>query len=162
MALSRTVRRALVTVPAIVVLGALSGAVAGSAESNPWFAALVKPALYPPGAAFGIVWTILYAMMGLSLAMVLGAPPSSTRRRATALFAVQLLLNLAWSTLFFRLHMLAPSFWLILVILTAALATTFAFARIDRRAAWLLVPYLAWLSFAAGLAFRIWQLNPSA
>ena len=150
------------TVPAVVVLGALSGTVAGSAETNPWFAALVKPALYPPGAAFGIVWTILYAMMGLALAMVLAARPSPLRRRATVLFAVQLLLNLAWSTLFFRLHMLAPSFVLILVILAAALATTFAFARVDRRAAWLLVPYLAWLSFAAGLAFRIWQLNPSA
>lgn len=155
-------RIAILTVPAVVLLGSLSGVVAGSGEENPWFATLAKPALYPPGFVFGIVWTVLYALMGVAIARVFAALASPARSRAALLFAVQLVLNLAWSTLFFKLHLLGPSFALILVILAAALATTFAFARLDRIAAWLLVPYLVWLSFAAGLAFRIWQLNPGA
>lgn len=162
MGLPKAWRTALLTVPGVILLGSLSGVVAGSGEYNPWFADLAKPTLYPPGFVFGIVWTLLYALMGVAIARILAAPPGPARSRAALLFAVQLLLNLAWSTLFFKLHMLGPSFGLILVILAAALAGTFAFARLDRIAAWLLVPYLAWLCFAAGLAFRIWQLNPDA
>jgi translocator protein len=158
MALPKALRIAILTVPGVVLLGSLSGVVAGSGEDNPWFADLAKPALYPPGFVFGVVWTLLYALMGV----VLACPPGRDLQRAALLFAAQLVLNLIWSTLFFKLHLLGPSFALILVILAAALATTFAFARLDRIAAWLLVPYLAWLCFAAGLAFRIWQLNPGA
>lgn len=162
MTLPKALRIAFLTVPGVMLLGSLSGIVAGSGEGNPWFAALVKPALYPPGFVFGIVWTLLYALMGVAIARILAAPAGPERSRAALLFVVQLVLNLAWSTLFFKLHLLGASFALILVILAAALATTFAFARLDRIAAWLLVPYLAWLCFAAGLAFRIWQLNPGA
>lgn len=162
MALPKALRIAILTVPGVVLLGSLSGVVAGSGEDNPWFADLAKPALYPPGFVFGIVWTLLYALMGVAIARVLACPPGRDLQRAAMLFAAQLVLNLIWSTLFFKLHLLGPSFALILVILAAALATTFAFARLDRIAAWLLVPYLAWLCFAAGLAFRIWRLNPGA
>ena len=162
MALPKSLRLAFLTVPGVMLLGSLSGVVAGSGEDNPWFAELAKPALYPPGFVFGIVWTLLYALMGVAIARVLACPPGRDRQRAALLFAAQLVLNLIWSTLFFKLHLLGPSFALILVILAAALATTFAFARLDRIAAWLLVPYPAWLCFAAGLAFRIWQLNPAA
>lgn len=162
MALPKALRIAILTVPGVMLLGSLSGVVAGSGEDNPWFADLAKPALYPPGFVFGVVWTLLYALMGVAIARVLAYPPGRDLQRAALLFAAQLVLNLIWSTLFFKLHLLGPSFALILVILAAALATTFAFARLDRIAAWLLVPYLAWLCFAAGLAFRIWQLNPGA
>ncbi|MBB4630616.1 TspO/MBR family protein [Sphingosinicella soli] len=162
MSLPRSLRIAILTVPGVMLLGSLSGVVAGSGETNPWFATLVKPALYPPGFVFGIVWTLLYALMGIAIARVLACPPERDRQRAALLFAAQLVLNLLWSTLFFKLHLLGPSFALILVILAAALATTLAFARLDRIAPWLLVPYLAWLCFAAGLAFRIWRLNPGA
>jgi len=162
MALPKALRIAFLTVSGVMLLGSLSGVLAGSGEDNPWFAELAKPALYPPGFVFGIVWTMLYALMGIAIARVLAAPSGPERHRAAMLFAAQLVLNLLWSTLFFKLHMLGASFALILVILAAALATTFAFARLDRLAAWLLVPYLAWLCFAAGLAFRIWQLNPGA
>lgn len=160
--MSPAFRNALVTVPLVVGLGILSGAVAGSAEENAWFAALAKPALYPPGAVFGIAWTILYALMGIALARVIAAGRSPARGTAVLLFVLQLALNLAWSSVFFRYHLLGASFLLILAILAAASLTTFAFARIDRAAGWLLVPYLAWLTFAAGLSLRIWQLNPAA
>ncbi len=162
MPLPRALRYGFLAVPGIMILGSLSGVVAGSGESNPWFADLAKPALYPPGFVFGIVWTLLYAMMGIALARIFALPPGLLRRRAVRVFAAQLALNLAWSTLFFKLHLLAASVALILAILALALVTTFAFARLDRIAALLLVPYLAWLCFAAGLAFRIWQLNPAA
>ncbi|RYZ61917.1 MAG: tryptophan-rich sensory protein, partial [Proteobacteria bacterium] len=111
------IRWALFLVPAIVLLGVLSGQLAGSGADNPWFAALEKPALYPPGWTFGVVWTVLYALMGLALAMILAARGARGRGLATAVFVVQLVLNLAWSPLFFALHQLDGAFYLILAIL---------------------------------------------
>lgn len=154
-------RTALVTVPLVLLLGTLSGRLAGSAENNPWFAALVKPEAYPPGVTFGIVWTILYVMMGIALALVLNARGAKGRWLAVALFVAQLLANLAWSPVFFRYHEIERAFWLIVVILVHAVLTTIAFGRIRRLAGWLLVPYLAWLSFAAVLNWRIHELNPN-
>jgi tryptophan-rich sensory protein len=149
-----------ITVPAILLLGWLSGAVAGSTETNAWYASLAKPVLLPPGISFGIVWSILYALMGVALARLIAAPRHPQKPRALAWFAVQLAMNLGWSSLFFRFHLVEMAFYLILAILAAALWTTWLFGRIDRPAARLMVPYLVWLSFAAGLAYRTWQLNP--
>lgn len=156
------VRWALVTVPLVVLLGFASGRLAGSGEGNRWFAALDKPAAMPPGWAFGAAWSLLYVLMGIALAMILNARGAPGRRTAIMLFVVQLALNLAWSPTFFAAHQVRAAFLLILVIFAVALATTVTFARIRRAAAWLLVPYLAWLGFAAALNHDIDRLNPNA
>src|SRR3712207_4494924 len=151
----------MVAVPLVLALGSISGRAAGSSEANPWFAALTKPEAYPPGAAFGIVWTILYVMMGLAVAMVWSARGARGRVQGLVLFALQLAANLAWSPLFFRLHDIDGAFWLIVAIFVLALLTTLRFGTIRRMAGWLMVPYLAWLVFAGVLNWRIAELNPN-
>lgn len=156
------VRYALVTVPAILFLGFLSGKMANSGYENRWFMALSRPDIVPPGWVFGAVWTTLYILLGLSLAMILFARGAPGRPAALGLFAAQLVLNLIWSPLFFAAHQVTLAFYLILIILVLTIATTFAFARIRKAAAWLLVPYMVWLSFAAILNYQIDALNPDA
>jgi translocator protein len=155
-------RWTFVTVPAVLLLGFLSGQSAPSGDASTWYVALSKPAWQPPSIAFPIVWSILYAAMGLSLAMILNARGARGRNISIGLFVFQLALNLAWTPVFFGLHLVSIGAVLIIVILAAAIATTFAFARVRRTAAWLLVPYLAWLSFASLLAFDIDRRNPDA
>ena len=143
------VRWALVTVPALVFLGFLSGRASQSGFGNPWFDALVKPAIMPPGWAFGLAWTILYIMFGLALAMVLNARGNRFRWIAVTLFVVAFALNLAWSPLFFAAHKVVAALILIACMFVFAFATTIAFGRVRAAAAWLMVPYLGWLCFAA-------------
>lgn len=155
-------RWALVTVPGVLLLGFASGQSAASGSDNAWYAALSKPDFGPPEWAFPVVWSILYVMLGLALAMVLNARGARGRGLAITLFVVQLVLNLAWTPIFFGLHLVTVGAILILVLIAAGIATTFAFARVRRSAAWLLVPYLVWLSFASLLAFEIDRRNPDA
>lgn len=156
------VRWALFTVPAVVFLGFLSGRIANSGYENRWFAALTKPDFMPPAWAFPVAWTLLYVLLGLAIAVILHARGARFRGIAVTLFVVQLVANYAWSPLFFRLHMVRESFWLILFIFGAAALTAFFFARIRPAAALLMLPYLAWLIFAAMLNQAIDQLNPEA
>ncbi|TCD02214.1 tryptophan-rich sensory protein [Erythrobacteraceae bacterium CFH 75059] len=153
-------RWAILTVPVIVGLGFLSGQL-GSADS-PWFASLEKPAIYPPPATFGIVWTILYALMGVALALVLTARGARQRRLALGLFVVQLLLNLAWTPLFFGAYQINAALILLLALDVAVLATTIVFFRVRRSAGLLMLPYLAWVLFATVLNWQFLQLNPDA
>jgi translocator protein len=156
------VRWALVSVPATIFLGFLSGRVSNSGFGNPWYDALVKPAIQPPGWAFGVAWSVLYAMLGLALAMVLNARGNRYRGYAIALFAVSFVANLAWSPLFFAAHQVFAAFFLILFMLAFAISTTIAFDRVRKAAAWLMLPYLLWLSFAAILNWQTHTLNPDA
>ena len=155
-------RCALVAVPLVVLLGLASSILAGSGDDNRWFAALAKPAFTPPGWVFGVAWTILYAMQGLALALVWQARGSPGRLTAAAAFALQLALNLAWAPLFFGAHRVHAALWLIAAMFAAAVATTILFARIRRTAGLLMLPYLAWLLFAALLNQRIDAMNPGA
>lgn len=155
-------RWALVTVPAIVFLGFMSGRLANSGYGNRWFDALEKPLLMPPGWAFGVAWTILYVFMGLAFAIVLHARGAQGRGGAIAMFLVQLLLNLTWSPLFFRAHQVGSALALILILTVLVAVTTALFWRIRRFAGVLLLPYLAWLAFASFLNYEIGRLNPDA
>jgi translocator protein len=155
-------RWALFVVPAIMFLGFLSGVVSGSGEENGWYQQLVKPELQPPGWAFPVVWTILYFMTGLALAIVLNARSAPQRMLGIGLFLGQFVLNLLWSPLFFGRHQVTSALYLIILMFVMALATTFVFGRIRKSAAWLMVPYLAWLCAAITLNFQIDQLNPDA
>ena len=155
-------RIALVTVPAIVLLGSASGWLSNSGYDNSWFAALVKPAFMPPGWAFGVAWTILYILLGLALAMILAEPPSDRRRTALVLFFVQLALNFAWSPIFFAGHDIRLAAIVIFVMLAIAASAGGQFFRIRPLAGALMTPYLAWLCFAATLNTSIYTLNPGA
>lgn len=155
-------RWALFIVPIIMFFGFLSGAISGSGEENSWFAELVKPEAQPPGWVFPIAWTVLYLMMGIAFSMILHARGARSRGLAIGLFLIQFLLNLSWSPIFFGRHQVTTAFYLIILILVLAIATTIIFGRVRKAAAWLMVPYLAWLSFASILNFQIDRLNPDA
>jgi tryptophan-rich sensory protein len=155
-------RYALVTVPAILLLGTISGRGSGAGAGNPWFDALIKPDLMPPGGVFGLVWTLLYIALGLALAMILHARGAGGRGLALGLFLAQLLLNFAWSPIFFGAHQVGLALLVVLAMLGLSIAVTLLFARIRPAAAWLMVPYCAWLVFAALLTYQVGQLNPHA
>ena len=153
---------ALVTVPLIVLAGSASGWLSNSGYENHWFSSLLKPPFMPPGWAFPVAWTILYALMGVAVAMILAAPPSSERRFALLLFWVQLALNYAWSPVFFAAHDIKLGETVILVMLVVALAAAGLFRRIRTIAGLLMLPYLLWLCFAYALNSSIDALNPGA
>ena len=155
-------RWALVTVPVIVFLGSLMGQVSNSGDENGWFRALAKPDWFPPSWAFPVAWTILYVMLGLALAMLLNARSARGRGLAIAAFVLQLIVNYAWTPLFFGAHQVTAALALIIVNLALAVAATFAIARVRKAAAWLMVPYMAWLCFATLLTFEMNRLNPDA
>ena len=153
---------AIVSVIAIELLGGLSGWVSNSGYGNGWFDALQKPSFMPPGWTFGVVWPILYALMGIAVAMILVEPPSPRRQAALTLFFVQLVLNFAWSPIFFAAHDIATAKIVIFVMAATAAAAAGQFLRLRRAAGLLMTPYLAWLIFAATLNASIEQLNPGA
>lgn len=142
----------LVACFAVAALGSL----ATSPEIPGWYATLSKPSWTPPSWLFGPVWTTLYAMMAVAAWLV-------WRRDgwggAITFFIVQLVLNLAWSFIFFKFHSPGLAFIEIVLLWTAIVATTVKFAGVAQTAALLLVPYLLWVTFAAALNFSIWRLN---
>lgn len=160
------VRAAIVLVPLLLLLGGLSARVSGSTEDNGWYQTLTLPALQPPGPVFGIAWSILYTGIGLAAAIAWATRPAGAARRwrsvGLLLFVAGFAVNLTWSPAFFRMHLIGAALGIIVVMLCLALATTIAFGRFARAAAWLMVPYLVWLCFAAGLNARILMLNPTA
>lgn len=159
---SSFLRWALVLVPGVLVLGFFSGQLAGSGPGNPWFDALQKPSIYPPASVFGPVWTVLYALMGLAIAIVVGARGAAWRGKAIGLFVVQLVLNLAWSPLFFAAHQITGSLILLVALDLVVIATIAVFWRVRPVAGLLLLPYLAWIMFATYLTFEFRQANPQA
>ena len=153
---------AVVTVPAIVLIGSASGWLSGSGYGNPWFDALTKPPFMPPGWVFGAAWTTLYSLMGITLALVLAAPENGHRRKGLVLFFAQLALNYAWSPIFFAAHDVRLALIVIFVMLAVAAAATAQFIKVRPLAGLLMLPYLAWLCFAAALTTAIERLNPGA
>ena len=139
-------------------VGALSGWL--TREGNKIFRESVKqPSLSPPAFLFPIVWGILYALMGISATRVWQQPASPARNRSLNLYIAQLILNFFWSLIFFNAQAYGLAMlWLVLLwILVAAMILTFR--KTDSPAAWLQIPYLLWLTFAAYLNFGVWQLN---
>jgi len=124
-----------------------------------WYATLKTPSWNPPGWIFGPVWSALYTMMAVAAWLVWQRGGFARQRWPLTLFFVQLLLNAAWTPLFFGLHRLGLAFAEILLLWLAIAATLAAFRAVNRTAGWLLAPYLAWVSFASVLNFTLWRLN---
>ena len=155
-----TVRRVLGTTVAIVGCNAvgIAGALFTSTQT-PWYTNLVKPSFQPPGWIFGPMWTLLYTLMGVALYRLYERRDRDGARAALWLFAAQLLLNGVWSPIFFGAQAITLALIVIgTLVLVLALTTRRAFA-IDGVAGWLLVPYLAWVSFATILNAAIVRLN---
>ena len=126
---------------------------------NGWYANLNRPSWNPPGWLFGPVWSLLYTLMAISGWLAWRHSSGQTRLRAMRLFFIQLLLNMAWSGLFFGLRRPDIAAVEILVLLATIIATIAVFRPLNKTAAWLLVPYAAWVSFASALNITIWSLN---
>ena len=127
-----------------------------------WYATLQKPSFSPPNWIFAPVWTILYALMGIALYLVWVKSLKIKGRKTTAIkaFAVQLVLNASWSIVFFGFHSPFYAFINIILLLAAIIWTMVEFYKVSKTAAYLLAPYLAWVSLAALLNYSIWMLNP--
>ncbi len=155
-------RWALWMVPLVLLLGFLSGQAARGGAGNAWFDALVKPSLFPPPATFGIVWAVLYVMMGVAAAMIGAARGAPGRTAALIAFALQLAINLAWSPTFFAAHQITAALAVIGALAVAVIVTTGLFWKVRPLAGALLLPYLAWVLFAALLNWQFLAANPAA
>jgi benzodiazapine receptor len=153
---------ATITIPAIVLVGSLMGYLSNSGFENGWYAELRKPSFQPPAWMFGVVWTILYTLLGLALAMVLREPPSNRRRDALWLFGGQLALNFSWSPIFFGLQMIEIALVVLIAMLVLALAAARYFRGLQPVSGWLMLPYLLWLCLAVVLNYETGRLNPGA
>lgn len=145
---------------AVTFAAAALGAWASTSAAS-FYATLTLPSWAPPASVFGPVWTVLYAMMAIAAWLVWRERGWRGARPALALYVTQLAINALWSWLFFGWKLGALAFIDILALLVLVCATILAFARIRRVAALLLLPYLAWISFASALNVSVWQANPA-
>ncbi|MBN2270831.1 MAG: tryptophan-rich sensory protein [Sedimentisphaerales bacterium] len=125
-----------------------------------WYSDLSRPSFTPPDWAFGVVWPILYIMMGISAFLVWNRGIDKREvKAALGVFVVQLVLNGVWTPIFFGLHMIALALVEIVLLWAAILTTIHVFWRISKPAAFLLLPYILWVSFAVILNAALWFLN---
>lgn len=143
---------------ACLAAGVIGTWLSGAMQSS-WYAELRRPEWAPPAWVFGPVWTALYAMMGTAAWLVWREHGWERAKSAFGVFAVQLALNSVWSGIFFGLREPGWAFAELIVLWLAILATVVVFQRLHRVAGMLLLPYLAWVSFAGVLNFAIWRLN---
>ena len=144
----------------VTFLAAAMGARA-SISAAEFYAGLALPAWAPPASVFGPVWTVLYALMALAAWLVSRQGGWRVAKTALVLYLLQLVLNVLWSWLFFGWKQGALAFADILLLLVLIVATVVAFHRVRPAAAWLLLPYLAWVAFASALNYAVWQANPT-
>jgi tryptophan-rich sensory protein len=156
--LSLPIAALLAAIP--VLAAATIGNFATMPNISPWYESLAKPPFNPPNWVFGPVWGTLYALMIVSFTRILRVPSDAPGRGvAIAAFLTQMFFNALWSVAFFAAHSPAAGPVVIAALIVSLGATIRAFHRFDRPAAWLLVPYAAWVSFAAILNFSVWWLN---
>ena len=148
---------------AVFVLVCLGAGAVGSLFTMPaldgWYAALRKPPWNPPNWVFGPVWSTLYLLMAVAAWLVWRRAGFGGASAALSLFAAQLIFNVAWSWLFFGLRSPGLAFGGIVVLWVAIVATVVSFAQTTAAAAWIMTPYLAWVTFASALNLAIWRLN---
>lgn len=148
----------------LFVLFSLAAGAIGSYFSAPaipdWYRQLQRPSWTPPDWLFGPVWTVLYILIGLAAWLVWKKAGWRAALPALLLFGVQWMLNAAWSILFFGMGAIGAALLELLALISVIVATTIAFGRIRPAAAMLMLPYLLWCLFAAGLNYAIWRMNP--
>lgn len=136
------------------------GSLATFSQITTWYAQLAKPAFSPPNWVFGPAWTLLFALMGVALYLIwIKQLDQKAKRLAISVFSLQMALNVLWSFIFFGFHQPGLAFFEIIVLWLAIAGTIKIFYQHSKLAGWLLVPYLAWVTFASILNFAVWQLN---
>ncbi len=151
-------RWSLFLIPLIFLLGYLSGQL-GDANSA-WFRGLEKPSLFPPPYLFGIVWSVLYVMIGFSVALIASAWGAYGRGMALGLFAFHFIFNLAWTPVFFGSQSIVGGLVVLGLVVVTLIPVILVFFQVRRIAGILLVPYLAWVLFASVLNYQFWAANP--
>lgn len=141
-----------------LAVGGISGFFTVSAIPG-WYRTIQKPSWNPPNWVFGPVWTSLYILMGIAMFLIWTRPKSPLRQRALYLNAAQLVLNFFWSLIFFNLHAIGGALLEIGVLWVLIVSTMFAYNKVYKPAAWLLLPYIVWVTFATMLNGAIWWLN---
>jgi translocator protein len=146
-----------------IAIPLLVGGVSGffTTESvNGWFTTINKPSFNPPNWIFAPVWTTLYVLMGIAFYLVWKSTgDESVKRTAIIFYSIQLVLNFLWSFIFFKMHQPGWAMVDIVLMWIMILLTILWFGKISSTAAWLLVPYICWVSFASILNYAIWRLN---
>ena len=150
----------LLTSIIIALVAGLAGSITTFTSINTWYKTLVKPPFNPPNWIFGPVWTTLYILMGIALYLIWSKGLKKKRVKfAFWLFIVHLFANVGWSIVFFGLHSLFGGFVMIIVLELFIIALIWKFYEIDKWAAYLLIPYICWVTFAGILNTAVWLLN---
>ncbi len=158
---TRTRAKTFILAVGVCFVAAAVGSVFTGLSVSTWYSGLAKPPFTPPGWFIGAVWTVLYLLMGISLFLVLEKGMDRPEvKQGISLFALQLGLNVLWSFLFFGLQSPFLALIGILLLWSSVAATLFQFLKISRPAAYLLIPYLIWVTIATGLNTAILLLNP--
>lgn len=144
---------------ALTLLIGFGAGFATASSIGTWYAGIQKPFFNPPNWIFAPVWTLLYILMGVSFYFVWKLAETSRRNFAMFVFVVQLALNGIWSLIFFNMHQVGWALVDIVILWIMIIITMYLFTSLSKIAAWLLYPYLLWVSFATVLNFSIWQLN---
>jgi len=120
---------------------------------------IAKPPLSPPAIVFPVVWSILFLLMGISAARICLSLPSPEKIKSLVLFVLQLVVNFFWSLIFFNLQAFDFAFFWLIVLWALVVWMIVSFSNVDRTAAWLQIPYIIWLTFAACLNAGVWAIN---
>ena len=148
----------LISAAVALSIGTLSGLLS-IVGMNVYMESVTKPALTPPEWIFPVVWTLLYILMGIGSARIWMHDDSIQRSRGLNLYVVQLILNFFWSLIFFNAQAFGVAVIWLLLLLTAVVLMTIQFYKVDRKAAYLQIPYIIWLVFATYLSIGAWYLN---
>jgi len=140
-----------------LVAGSVSGML--TSKTDGWYDSLTRPSFNPPGYLFGILWPVLYILMGISLYLIWKSQPGNLRTMALWVFAIQMILNFLWSFIFFRFHRIGWAFAEILLVWISIVVMIIVFYKISRTAGLLQIPYLLWVTFASILNGSYWLLN---
>ncbi len=154
--------RNLLKVIGLIFVCFLPGVIGGFFTANnlyPWFNSLAKPSFSPPSWVFSPVWTVLYTLMGISLFLILKADNSKNKTLGLVFFTIQLVLNGLWSIVFFGLHQILLAFGVIIALLIFIILSIFEFYKVSKTSAYILIPYVIWVSFASVLNFSLYLLN---
>lgn len=145
----------------MTVLTEAVGALAGflTRDGVKQFEAVPKSELTPPNIVFPIVWSILFFLMAVGAGRIISLPKSENRTAALGVFAIQLAVNFFWSLFFFNLQAYGFSLLWLLILWALIVLMIYRFALVDRKAAYIQIPYLLWVTFAAYLNFAVWRLN---
>ncbi len=155
----KPVFKLIISIAIPLIIGAISGFFT-SASVKGWFTTINKPSFNPPDWIFAPVWTTLYILMGIACFLVWKSNNETAAKRTAIIFySIQLALNFFWSIIFFGAHQPGWALVDIIALLVMLLLTTIWFERISVAAAWLMAPYLCWVSFATVLNYYIWKLN---